>query len=160
MITCTFENGSQDSFRHVVVGVIIVKDGKVLLTKRGTFKGQPILEAGKWSLTGGYLDRDETAIEGAVRETKEEINLDIKNLKFMHIVDRPDRPSEDRQNVSMTFFAELAGGELKTTEEVTEVEWFGLDNLPPKEEIAFDFWDELQLYRKYLKEDLQIPILD
>jgi 8-oxo-dGTP diphosphatase len=161
MITCTFENGNKDSLRHVVIGVIIIKDRKVLLAKRGTFQGKPVLESGKWALTGGFMDRDETGIQAAKREVKEELGIEITNLKLLHIVDNPYRRNDiDRQNINLVFIGDFAGGEIKTNEEVTEVKWFDLDNLPPIEEIAFDFYDELMFYKKYLKENFQIPVFD
>lgn len=160
MITCRFENGNQDNLRHVVVGVIIVKDGKVLLAKRGTFQGRPIIESKKWALSGGFLDRDETTIEACKREVKEELNIEISNLKLIHIVDNPNRPNEDRQNVNFVFVADFDGGEIKTNEEVIEVRWFNLDDLPPKDAIAFDFYDELLFYKRYIREDFAVPVIN
>lgn len=160
MITCQFENGNKDSLRHVVVGVVLVKENKVLLEKRGTFQGKPILESGKWALPGGFLDRDESCAEACIRETKEELAIEITNLKLIHIVDNPNRPNEDRQNINFVFIADFGSGEIVTSEEVAEVNWFDLENLPPKEEIAFDFYDELMFYKKYLKESFTIPVLD
>ncbi len=159
MITCYFENGSKDSLRHVTVAVIIVKGKKVLLGKRGTLNGKPILESGKWALIGGFVDRDETFIEAAKREVMEETRLQIDNLKLFRIVDNPNRPNEDRQNISVVFVATSVKGTSEINEETTDLDWFDLDNLPPKEQIAFDFYDCLELYKKYLKEEFPIPVL-
>jgi 8-oxo-dGTP diphosphatase len=161
MIKCTFENGNQDNLRHVVVGVIIVKDGKVLLAKRGTFQGRPMLEYGKWGLPGGFLDRGETTGEGCMREVMEELGLRICNLKLIHIVDIPNRRNdEDRQNVNFVYIAELGKSTFVENEEVSEVKWFDINNLPPKEEIAFDFYGELIFYKKYLNEKILTPVLN
>lgn len=161
MIKCTFENGNQDSLRHVVVGVIIVKDGKILLAKRGTFQGRPMLEFGKWGLPGGFLDRGETTGEGCIREVMEELGLKINNLKLIHIVDIPNRRNdEERQNVNFVYTAELEESTLVENEEVTEVKWFDINNLPSKEEIAFDFYDELVFYKRYVNERILTPVLN
>ena len=159
MITCYFENGNKDSLRHVTVAVIIVKDKKVLLGKRGTFNGKPILESGKWALIGGFVDRDETLVETAKREVMEEAGWKIDNLKLFRIIDNPNRPNEDRQNVSIVFIANGVDGTSETNEETTELDWFDLDNLPSKEQIAFDFYDDLELYKKYLKKEFPLPVL-
>jgi 8-oxo-dGTP diphosphatase len=137
-----------------------MKEGKVLLGKRGTYNGKPISEFGKWAIPGGFLDRDETSVDAAKRETKEELGIEINSLKLLHIVDNPNRPKEDRQNVNMVFIGDFSGEEIITNEEVTEIKWFGLDDLPPKEEMAFDFHDELMFYKRYLKENFQIPVLN
>jgi len=159
VITCYFENGNKDSLRHVTVAVIIVKDKKVLLGKRGTFNGKPILESGKWALIGGFVDRDETLVETAKREVMEEAGWKIDNLKLFRIIDNPNRPNEDRQNVSIVFIANGVDGTSETNEETTELDWFDLDNLPSKEQIAFDFYDDLELYKKYLKKEFPLPVL-
>ena len=55
MITCSFENGDKTSLRHLTVNAIVIKNDQILLGKRGTFNGKPILESGKWGLLGGFL---------------------------------------------------------------------------------------------------------
>ncbi len=160
MIICKFENGDEVNLRHITVAAIIVKDNKVLLEKRGTYKGKPIIESGKWALVGGYFDRDETLKEAVKREVMEEIGLEIDNITFFRLNDSPLRPMEDRQNVEMIFTAEALHQNTKTNEEVSDIKWFDLDNLPKKEEIAFDHIDSLNLYRKYLKVKFDLPVLD
>lgn len=159
MINCTFENGNKVNLRHVTVNSIIVKDGKVLLGKRGTYNGKPILEFGKWGLIGGFFDRDETLMEAAKREAMEETGWKIDNLILFQIDDSPYRSKEDRQNVDILFIAEATDQINIVSEEVKELKWFDLDDLPLKEEMAFDFYDYLQRYIKYLKEKFPIPIL-
>lgn len=161
MINCSFENGDKVGLRHLVVGVIITKGNKVLLSKRGTFNGKPILESGKWSLIGGFVDRDETLLEAAKREVMEETGWTIDNLRLFNIVDNPERPNDNgRQNVSMIFIADAVSQIKITTEEVTDLKWFGLNNLPTKKEIAFDHSDALELYKNYLKKKLPLPIFE
>ena len=158
MITCILENGDKPGLRHIVTGAIIVKDGKVLLEKRGTFKGRPMLESGKWAIVGGFLDRNETIKEGIKREIFEETGLKVKSLKLLHICDNPFRPNDNgRQNVSIIFTADLLTTKLTPSEESPELKWFDLGKLPPKSEFAFDHFKEIQLYKKYLKKNFLLP---
>jgi ADP-ribose pyrophosphatase YjhB (NUDIX family) len=159
MISCQFENGSKANLRHVTVNAIIIKDGKVLLGKRGTFKGKPILESGKWALIGGFFDRDENLTQAVKREVREETGWEIDNLQLLRINDSPKRPMEDRQNVDMIFLAEAVKQNKIESEEVKELEWFNLNNLPVKEQIAFDHGEDIELYKKYLQEKFPIPVL-
>lgn len=160
MITCHFENGDKVGLRHLVVGVIIIQNDKILLCKRGTFRGKPILEFGKWSLIGGFVDRDETLVQAAKREVLEETGWNIDNLKLFKIVDNPNRPNDNgRQNVSIIFTADAVNQEMTTNEEVLDLKWFSLDSLPPKEEMAFDHNDSIVLYRKYIKKEFLLPVL-
>lgn len=159
MITCTFENGNKTSLRHVTVNAIVVKGNQILLGKRGTLNGKPILESGKWGLLGGFFGRDESLIEAVKREVMEESGWKINNLKLFRINDNPHRPFEDRQNVDIIFIANAVKQTGVSDEEVSHLQWFDLDKLPSKDEIAFDHGDSLELYKKYLKENFSPPIL-
>lgn len=159
MITCTFENGNKTSLRHITVNAIIIKNGQILFGKRGFFKGKLILESGKWGLIGGFFDRNENLIQAVKREVMEESGWKINSLQIFRINDNPNRPKEDRQNVDIIFIAN-AIKQIKTSdEEVSRLQWFYLDKLPAKKEIAFDHGDTVELYKKYLKEKFSLPIL-
>ncbi|PIP87870.1 hypothetical protein COW80_03470, partial [Candidatus Beckwithbacteria bacterium CG22_combo_CG10-13_8_21_14_all_01_47_9] len=68
MISCIFEGQTNIvHLRHVVVDALVVKDGQILLVKRGPGS---YLEIGKWAMPGGYLEMDETAEQAIVREVK------------------------------------------------------------------------------------------
>ena len=142
MITCAFENDGKDSLRHVVVDVLLIDGNKILLVKR-TGK---LLESGKWALPGGFLARDETCEQGAMREVKEETGYEIQIIKLLRVVDNPDRPKEDRQNVSFVYIAKPLKKDGDSDNEVSEAKWFDLDKLPPVEEIAFDHYDNISIY--------------
>lgn len=157
MITCTFENSDQTSLRHVIVDTLVIKDGKILLAKRGTFKGKPILETGKWGLVGGFVDRDETVEQAVHREVEEETGLKLQKCILLRINDRPDRPREDRQNISFVFIAEAVGVTRDNSEEVRELKWFDLDSIPDQNEIAFDGAENIELYKAYKKNPFPLP---
>ena len=148
MITCTFENGSQNSLRHVTVGCLVIKDEKILLAKRAS----GLLEAGKWCLLGGYADRDEDTAQTGIRETMEESGWTIENLKLLRVNDNPNRPHEDRQNIDFIYIADAIAEVGEKDWESEEVRWFDLDNLPADDEIAFDHLDSIALYKKHLAE--------
>ena len=60
----------------VVIAGIIIKDGKVLLAKRGSNQKM----AGKWEFPGGKLEKGETHQQCLERELKEELNIDVEVL--------------------------------------------------------------------------------
>ena len=44
----------------------------------------------KWGYPGGKLEKDETPLDAAVRETKEETQLEARNLKLLNLkIDKP-----------------------------------------------------------------------
>jgi len=145
--------------RHVTVNALVIKNKQILLGKRGTFAGKKILESGKWGLLGGFFARNENLIQAVKREVMEESGWEITDLKLLRINDNPDRPHEDRQNVDIIFIAQ-AVKQIKTgDEEVKELRWFDLSDLPAKERIAFDHSDDIEIYKKYLQGKIKIPIL-
>src|ERR1700722_19697338 len=103
MITCTFEDDGTAKLRHVVVdGLVFNQKGEILLVKR-TAK---LLEGGKWGLIGGFMDRNETLMQGLEREIFEETGWKVTNMTLLRIKDKPNRPHEDRQNISFVYFCQ------------------------------------------------------
>lgn len=64
-------------FQKEAVVTYIFNNDKVLLIekKRG-------LGAGKINVPGGHIEKNETPYNAAIRETKEEVDLDVTNLKL------------------------------------------------------------------------------
>jgi 8-oxo-dGTP diphosphatase len=160
MITCYFEgnNKAKGGLRHVTMNAIIVHNGAVLLGMRGVVKGKKMAEFGKWGLIGGYFDRDETLTQGLRREALEESGCEIDNIILFRINDNPQRPMEDKQNVDFIFIADLVKQTPRQDEEVTQLKWFPLDDLPLREDIAFDHGDSIYMYREYLKKNHPLPL--
>ncbi|MEK7165457.1 MAG: NUDIX hydrolase [Patescibacteria group bacterium] len=154
MLSCTFEDGGKASFRHVVLHAIVEKDNKLLLEKRAG----DILETGKWALPGGFLDRDETASMGILRELKEETGWKGKIIKLFRINTNPNRPKEDRQNVALEFIIKPLQQESAGDSESSKVEWIPIENLR-LEELAFDHGETIKLYLKYRRQPFPIPFL-
>jgi 8-oxo-dGTP diphosphatase len=156
MITCTFEDGGTAKLRHVVVdGLVFNQKGEVLLVKR-TAK---LLEGGKWGVVGGFMERDETIVKALEREIFEETGWKVTNINLLTVNDNPNRPNEDRQNISFVYFCQATEQTGTPDWESDDQQWFPLSALPPKEQIAFDHADNIELYQKYLREKLTLPIL-
>lgn len=160
MIICFFEDTQKElqrhaELRHVTVNAIIVKDGKILLTKRAPH----LLHGDKYAYPGGFIDRNETAEEAVRREVKEEAGYGVTKTTLFRINDYPFRKGEDRQNIDFIFIAEVGDKVGKPDHEVTDVQWFPLDNLPQEELFAFDQYENIQLFLKYQKEQFPLPIV-
>ncbi len=59
----------------------------------------------------------------------------------------------------MIFIAKALKQISTSDEEVSKLQWFNLDKLPPSEEIAFDHGDSIELYKKYLVKKFILPVL-
>lgn len=107
----------------VGIGVLIIKDGKVLLGKRNKRPGE-----NTYSLPGGKLEFGESFEECARREVREETGLEIRGLKFICV---NNDFFEDNHFVTLGFIAEEFNGEPKNLEEeINSWEWFDLKSLP------------------------------
>lgn len=103
------------------VNVVIIEDGKILLTKRDDFE--------VWCLPGGHCDAGESLAEAAIREAKEEIGLDVRLLNLIGLYSRPKWRNGEYHLAS--FAAEVIGGQLRMQPgEVIEIGYFGRDELP------------------------------
>lgn len=156
MITCTFENGNKASLRHVVVHAIVEDNGKLLLVKRTG----DLLESGKWSLPSGYLDRDETAGEGMVRELYEETGWESEVISLFRVNSNPNRPHEDRQNIALDFMVKPLKKTGEPDGENSKIEWIPIEKLLPLNEFAFDHGETIGYYLKYRSKHFPLPIVD
>ncbi len=109
----------------VGVGALILKEGKILVGKRG-FKARD--DIGLWDFPGGGLDFGETFEEGIRREVLEEFGIEIKNLKFLRLVEAVE---EGKHWIGPSFVCEWASGEAKPLEEdkFSDFKWATLEEL-------------------------------
>ena len=107
------------------VGVMIWKEGKVLLGKRKGSHG-----SGEYAFPGGHLEFDESFEACAKREILEEADILIKNIKFMSLANFI--LNENRQDILISFSADWESGETKIMEpnKCDGWDWYDLDNLP------------------------------
>jgi len=158
MITCTFDDGGKGSLRHVCVDGLIVKDDLIALVKRSM---KVTTEPGKLAIPGGYLDRDESILEGVKREVMEETGIIVHNGILFHIRDCPNNINDfHRQNVAFTYLFEDAetvkGKELDWDSE--SVQWFPFTQINNiKDVIAFDHWHIIKAYLEYREHKTQLP---
>ncbi len=111
----------------VGVGLLIIKDGKVLLGKRKGAHG-----AGEYAGFGGHLEGQETFEDGVLRELAEEGGTDIhvNNLRMICVTNL--RKYAPKHYVDIGFVAEWISGEPKVMEpdKIESWEWHDIDNLP------------------------------
>jgi 8-oxo-dGTP diphosphatase len=137
VIGCTFEDGHAASLRHVVVDGLVVKNERLLLTRRAG----SLIEGGKLSLPGGYVERDETIFEAMRRELLEETGYETMDVTLFNVISTPRRGPDDRQNISMLMLVEPGEVVGQSDWEVSEMGWYPFGELPPLDSLAFDHGD-------------------
>jgi 8-oxo-dGTP diphosphatase len=113
-------------------GVMILREGKVLLGKRHENPEKADSElagAGTWTMPGGKLHFGEKFLEGALREVKEETGIDVNSAKVICI---NEDMVEGAHFVTIGLLCEDFSGEANVMEpdEITEWNWFSLNDLP------------------------------
>ena len=109
-------------------GVIIYKNGKVLLQKRR--------DNGLWADHGGCVEIGESVEETAKRELFEETGLIANRLDFFNIYSGKDMlytyPNGDKTYLIITLWiCEDYSGEIKIDKnEVEELKWFDVNEIP------------------------------
>ncbi|MEK6894019.1 MAG: NUDIX hydrolase [Nanoarchaeota archaeon] len=124
---------------QTAVAAIIVKDGKVLLTKRSRL----LAEGGKWCLPGGGMKKYEKSIDATKREVMEEVGLNAKDCKLLFVHEEVVKRLGLHANVYV--YSVKVSGNIKTNWEVIKAEWFTRNEVE-KMNLAFTHKDILRRY--------------
>lgn len=110
---------------RVGIGVIIRKEGKILLGKRKGSHG-----AGEYASPGGHLEHSESMAGCCAREVREETGIEIKDIRFLRVMNVLEYAP--RHYVDLTFVAEWVSGEpeVREPDKVERWDWYDLDALP------------------------------
>jgi NAD+ diphosphatase len=98
------------------------------------YKGEEILLAraprfprGLYSVLAGFVEPGESLEETVIRETQEEVGIEIKNIRYFG-----SQPWPFPNSLMVGFTAEYASGSLTPQpNEIEEAAWFRKTNLPP-----------------------------
>lgn len=102
---------------------------QILLIKRGI---EPY--KGKWALPGGFLNPDESAEAGALRELKEETGIESAYIEQFHTYSEPNRDPRERV-ITIAHLALIKLQEVKGGDDAADARWFPIDEVP---QLAFD----------------------
>lgn len=111
-----------DYFPRIEPCVIILvhREDKFLLV-RHTYRNQNL-----FACVAGFIEAGESVEQAVAREIKEEVGIEIKNVKYKG---SQGWPFPDQ--LMLAFTAEYAGGELKLQEEeIAEARWITKEELP------------------------------
>ena len=116
---------------RVGVGAVVLRDGRVLLVRRGVAPAR-----GLWAIPGGGLRLGETLQEGAEREILEETGIVIRAGAPVFTCDSFERDDDGRfrfHYVIVDMTADYVSGEVKAADDALEARWISpaeIRNLP------------------------------
>ena len=110
---------------RVGIGVMVLKDGKVLLGKRKGSHGE-----GEYAFPGGHLEYMESFESCARREVMEEVGIEIENVRFVRVANIQHYAPKHYIHIGLA--AEWKKGEPKICEpeKCEGWDWYDLDHLP------------------------------
>lgn len=125
---------------HASAVVIVNEKNQILLQKRS--------DNGLWGLPGGLMELDDSIAACAIREVKEETNLDVELERFIGVFSNPFmrwRKHDYAKIISYAFTAKVIGSKMKINDhESTELKYFSYINLPQVHSI-----DTLEIIEAY-----------
>lgn len=117
----------------VTVDAVVVQSGHALLVKRKAMPG-----AGLWALPGGFLNQEETLLDGAIRELKEETKIKVPvpvlkgSIKKQHTFDAPNRSLRGR-TITTAFYIDLGFAEtmpkVKGSDDAEVAKWVAFKDI-------------------------------
>jgi len=124
-----------------VAVLLINNQQQLLLAKR---KNPP--RQNYWDNPGGFVDVGESAEKTVIREMEEETSLKVKIIKYLGSV--PDTYGLG-PTLNLVYLVEKLSGQLKAHDDVVELKWFTIDQIP-WDEIAFQNTQQaVKMYQQY-----------
>ncbi len=109
-------------------------EGRLLLGRRAHEPWR-----GYWDLPGGFLEEGEHPLDALKRELREEAGLEVVPEEFVGVwIDRYGDGPTAPATLNLYWTVRVVGGEERPADDVSELRWFGPDEMPPPEEIAFE----------------------
>jgi len=108
----------------VAVVVVIVRNGKILLTRRVNTPQQ-----GMWTFPGGFVDAGEDPESAAERECLEETGLVVKVSGLVDVLSGQEHPRG--ADILIVYDGEICNGEIQPGDDADLADFFCMDKLPP-----------------------------
>jgi 8-oxo-dGTP diphosphatase len=106
----------QESLPRVGIGVMIFKEGRILLARRKGSHG-----SGDYAFPGGHLEYGESFEDCARRETREECGCEIENIRFLLVANV--KSFMPKHYVHLTLVADWKSGEPVVNEPDKSEAW-------------------------------------
>ena len=116
----------------ITVDIFIYNENKdFILIKR---KNNPFKDC--WAFPGGFVDYGETTENAAIREAKEETNIDVELLDLVNVYSKPDRDPRGH-TITVAYIAKGNMDNKKADSDACEIGVFSQKDLV-NIELAFD----------------------
>lgn len=122
--------------RPGIAAAIVVQDGGVLMVRRRVAEGQL-----SWQFPAGEIEQDESPEQAAVRETFEEVGMNVTAVKLLG---ERVHPKTGRSMSYVACAVESGNPYVADDEELAEVTWVQHAQIP--EYVPYGLFDPVQAY--------------
>lgn len=133
----------------IYVSTLVEKDGKFILVREK--KKQCY---GKWNIPSGHVEENEFITNAAVREVKEETNLDVELTGLISVY---NNMFEDFNSISFIYTCKIIQ-DLKIDfdkNEIIETKWFTIEELKNMKEELRDYNYIIETIRRYNENEIK-----
>lgn len=110
---------------RVGIGLMILKDGKVLLGKRKGSHG-----AGEYAFPGGHLEYMESFEDCVLRELAEECGIEVENIRFQFLSNVKQYAPKHYVHICLMAYWKSGEPKVLEPEKCEGWDWYDLSNLP------------------------------
>jgi len=132
----------------VGVGAIIIREGRIALIKRGNEPSK-----GKWTIPGGLVELGESPEQAVIRETKEEVCLDVEKPTLIDVVSNVDLDESGRVKyhyVIIDYLVHVKNGTAEAASDAVELRW-----VPFEEVERYDLTASFRVFFRHNKARLE-----
>jgi 8-oxo-dGTP diphosphatase len=132
----------------VGIGAVVIQDGKIALIKRGNEPSK-----GKWTIPGGLVELGESLEAAVIRETKEEVCLDVENPTLIGVVDNVDLDEQGKVKyhyVIIDYLVHVKSGVIQAASDAEELRWVPFDEVE-----SYNLTASFRLFFRQNKEKLE-----
>jgi 8-oxo-dGTP diphosphatase len=122
--------------RPGIAAAIVVQDGAVLMVRRRVAEGQL-----SWQFPAGEIEGTETPEQAAVRETSEEVGMEVTALK---VLGERVHPKTGRKMTYVACVVESGTPYVADDDELAEVAWVRHAQIPAY--VPYGLFDAVQVY--------------